>query len=294
MNELVLPLSHHLPFYKQKHIFFDTALSRLSTFLYERDRYLRLIDIGANVGAMVSFVSREVAGEFLCVEPDPKYFAILQKNTKTIKNVVCENALCDEQEHRRAVSMERFGGSGRVREKSNNTDIRITTVDNLVSKYPNFSDANIIKVDTEGYDYRVLRGAKRLLEAHKPAIFFELHPSFLSDIDEDPMFIFGFLSSIGYKHALIYDNFGVVAGRTPLIDIDRISNLLMLIKNQQIIDPVTKDVPSYFDILTIFDAHASNQFCQLEEQFYGDSGFYLERGSQVCNRLEYDAYTADQ
>ena len=65
-----------------------------------------------------------------------------------------------------------------------------------------------IKIDTDGFDCLILRGSLSILKIAKPIVFFEYDPFFLSKQNDDGISIFAALSSIGYKKALIYDNFG--------------------------------------------------------------------------------------
>ncbi len=46
------------------------------------------------------------------------------------------------------------------------------TLDALVEKYKDFSQANFLKIDTDGYDYKVIRGARNLLVLGKQAVPF--------------------------------------------------------------------------------------------------------------------------
>ena len=54
---------------------------------------------------------------------------------------------------------------------------------------------DVLKVDTDGFDAKVLRSARTLLADHHPCLFFELHPALWDEAGEDPRAAFAFLAS---------------------------------------------------------------------------------------------------
>ena len=56
-------------------------------------------------------------------------------------------------------------------------------------KQANFSP-NFIKIDTDGFDFKVLRGANNTLKTYKPVIFFEWDKIHLQAQNEDFLSIF--------------------------------------------------------------------------------------------------------
>ena len=72
-----------------------------------------------------------------------------------------------------------------------------------------FENVRLLKIDTDGYDLRVIRGARRLLKATKPVLFFEYSPDHMAAVGEhQPMRVFDELGDLGYDRLLFYDNFG--------------------------------------------------------------------------------------
>lgn len=64
-----------------------------------------------------------------------------------------------------------------------------------------FSAPDVIKIDVEGFEAKVLRGAKRLLELHKPTIFLEPHldqPVDMRNFGDTPEELYKFMSDLGY------------------------------------------------------------------------------------------------
>jgi hypothetical protein len=101
----------------------------------------------------------------------------------------------------------------------------IITLDELLNeKYPSFH-ADIMKVDTDGFDFKVIRGADNVIKKDRPAIFFEWDGALLKEQGENLISIFDYLNNQGYKRALVYDNFGEAL---TIVNTDDTINLTLL------------------------------------------------------------------
>ena len=259
---LIMNLSHNLPSYMMSYRYYNTALVRIASFLKERQGYLTMIDVGANIGDTVSLVSEVVKGDFLCIEGDEKYYQHLLVNTKSIDNVICVKAFCDQKNGVSNISLVRAKGSSRVSEQSVDGDLVINkvTVDSLIEKVAPFKKTNFIKIDTDGYDYKVIRGCDLLIAENKPTIFFELCPQLLRETGENPASIFDYLLQRGYRTALFYDNVGfpVMAFKT---DETKWIAQLMDYSNRK---------ETYFDVLIFHDSQEEDfgLFYKNEKKFF--------------------------
>ena len=63
-------------------------------------------------------------------------------------------------------------------------------------------DMDTIKIDVEGYEYRVLTGAKETLKKYKPLMFLEIHQHLLKLYNADIMDVYGALKDCKYR---VYD-----------------------------------------------------------------------------------------
>ena len=71
--------------------------------------------------------------------------------------------------------------------------------------YPGFKeefDIDTIKIDVEGYEHKVLMGAKETLKKYKPLMFLEIHQHLLKLYNADIMDVYASLKDCQYK---IYD-----------------------------------------------------------------------------------------
>lgn len=74
---------------------------------------------------------------------------------------------------------------------------RIDTLSNIFDAVP-----DVIKIDIEGCEYQALIGAFETITTHRPMIFIEVHPKFLSQYQNSIHDIASFVELIGYE---VYD-----------------------------------------------------------------------------------------
>lgn len=210
-RRIITHLSHRFPNFFTEWPLYDRALPRLASFIKERFKSLHMIDVGANVGETLNLIYAKVQGSFLCIEPSKKYFKLLVKNTQGISNVVLENIALGESTRSEASRIVEWGGTAYL-QKTTEQSMEILTLDQLIeSKHREFSNVNLIKIDTDGYDHKVIQGARNILSLSKPIVFFELAPSgHISTLGDDPFAVFPLLNELGYEHFLFYDNYGFI------------------------------------------------------------------------------------
>ncbi|MHC1579169.1 MAG: FkbM family methyltransferase [Candidatus Alkanophagales archaeon] len=128
------------------------------------DRNKVFVDVGACVGKYTVPMSFRY-GEVVAIEPNPQNVRLLTKNIELnrCRNVrVLELAVLDRRGTARlrlAGAQSRIGGEG--------VEVRTATLDDVVER------ADVIKIDVEGAELHVVRGARRLIEQHKPTFVIE-------------------------------------------------------------------------------------------------------------------------
>lgn len=172
--------------YQQSSI--DLAYTNISQFN-------QVIDIGGNVGLhSVRFAQK--FKEVVSFEPSLINFECLQKNCSTFDNVKLENCGLGEVEETVVISVpkntDNCGAFSIVDFKDYQLEliqerIVIKTLDSYKLS-PDF-----IKIDTQGYEMNVLRGAVNTIKQHKPVFLIECESKAqLNEVDE-------FLSKLGYN-----------------------------------------------------------------------------------------------
>jgi FkbM family methyltransferase len=199
--------SHHLP----------TILSELPDFgrnladivLTMEVREPRVIDVGANIGDTAVLLARFAPGaKVLCVEGDPHFMPDLRVNTSQITGVVLAEAILSDRTFEGRGKFVVTQGTAHLELDANGETIRMVTLDDLVKEYVEFSSPHVIKVDTDGFDPAILRGAKNLLISSRPVVFYEWHPHSYGIAGENDTNHSDFLMSLGYRRFIIYTNKG--------------------------------------------------------------------------------------
>lgn len=156
------------------------------------------VDVGANIGLMSIYAALKVGeqGNVIAFEPNPNTKKILEKNIQlnTIQNVKVEG-IALSSESKKSKIYDRWdvnrGGASLIKppQPTQSYDIEETTF----SEYFNSKQQiKLIKIDVEGYELEVLRGAK----------------AFISDTNTPPMLIVEFSSmrtnTFGEKTSPLY------------------------------------------------------------------------------------------
>lgn len=159
-----------------------------------------VVDVGAHIGTMTIIAASLLApgGRVLAFEPSPKFFAILQKNIAL--NTLSENV----QLYQLAVGAsvkETFINEAVADDTTNHIDtvgtpVSQTTLDTHTKNYPVI---DFLKIDVEGYELEVLKGARETL-AKTQTIYIEFYTKNLVGAGYDPNLIISLLT----KHFTLF------------------------------------------------------------------------------------------
>jgi FkbM family methyltransferase len=257
---LWMPFSHVLPFITHESLY-DELLPRISNFIRASRGFVCGIDVGANIGDTISPCLTEGGKDkdrFLAIEPTPLFFRYLKKNLERFPNVWLLQTLCDSKDSPGAYRTVPTRGTAAYEESnSKGSIIRASKLDSILEQFPQFADCNFFKIDTDGYDFRVIRGASELIVRTKPVILFECDVFGNLNYVEDVFETLQFLAEAGYKKALVYDNTGyLLLG----LDLTKTSCFAQALFHQLISER------HYFDILTMHDG--GQQFWEQELDYF--------------------------
>lgn len=207
--DLLLPFSHQLPFILKTYPLYSSNLARIAKYVKQKYEHLKFIDVGANIGDSIAILRKEAEFPILCIEGDDQFLSVLEKNAPIFAEVHIVQAYLGEFSNSMRGTTIKQGGTAHLSEnKVGENIIEVKKLSDVLKDYPSFWQSKMIKVDTDGFDCKILRGAADFLKSAKPIIFFEYDPFFLGDQGDDEISIFQDLSGYGYKNLLIYDNFG--------------------------------------------------------------------------------------
>jgi FkbM family methyltransferase len=169
---------------------YEEALSFIQQIItrdqYSMDRFLSDGDVIVDVGANIGVFSVKAAHDFpnakiYAIEPSSKTFEILKRNTEHYPRVSCLNeGLGDKEEWRQLATYANYPGNTRMddaKTKPHNPKywdvfvetVPLVTLDILVERHQ-LPCVDFIKMDTEGYEERVLKGAAQTIRKWKPVI----------------------------------------------------------------------------------------------------------------------------
>jgi FkbM family methyltransferase len=147
----------------------------------------------------------------LCVEGDDALLPILRENAAALgAGVVVEASFVGPDQLR--VDL---GSASDVGRNANLTGAVspsgaavLRSLDSILRDHPEFSHAKLLKTDTEGFDFDIIKGSLGFIQRSKPAIFFEYDPHLRPDQPRSGIETIHALVDAGYSDFLYYDNFG--------------------------------------------------------------------------------------
>jgi FkbM family methyltransferase len=137
------------------------------------------VDVGCHQGAILQMMMAYAPkGKFFCFEPLPHLFEFLTEHYGDNAQVSLNNvALSDSQgesSFNYVISNPGYSGLLKRRyDRPEEEDIKITVKTELMDTVLGDTPVDVIKIDVEGAELQVLRGAKQLLKRDKPLVVFE-------------------------------------------------------------------------------------------------------------------------
>ncbi len=131
-----------------------------------------VIDAGAWIGGHAMAYAKKVghAGAIWAFEPNPYAFTCLNRNMERFINVRCDKIALGDFYGTVAFSVKRgWGDSGHVGDDQWTDDVNMRPLDHYDTT-PNF-----IKMDVEGCELKVLKGAAKTIEKHRPVMVIEIN-----------------------------------------------------------------------------------------------------------------------
>jgi FkbM family methyltransferase len=230
-HQIRLPLSHALPLVLQYYPDYSENLARVANCVYAKYPDLKIIDIGANIGDSVFVIRNKIPCPIFCIEGDLAFFKILQTNTATCKNVVIKQAFIGDSDTTKNKELIVVSGTAHFTD-SVNTSTEFRKLSTVLIEEPQFAQAKLLKIDTDGFDLAIIRGSTDFIQTAKPILFFEYDPFFLKNQKEDGISIFSLLQKLGYHSMVIYDNFGRYLISLPLTETNQIADLHRYLLNR--------------------------------------------------------------
>ena len=174
-----------------------------------------LLDIGANKGIYTYWMSKKAGsgGRVISFEPQPELGGFLNdvKASFGLDNVQIENVGLSDQAGTFSLIRGSAGSGGAMLESENKdlihqipglhkVEVELRTLDEYFEGNDP-KELSFIKIDVEGHEMSVFRGAVNTLKKHKPTILFECHHEAAKKGES-----FALLSELGYRGFFIHQN----------------------------------------------------------------------------------------
>ena len=127
-----------------------------------------IVDVGANIG-YYSLLAGKTAKKVYAIEPEELNFSILKKNTQSngLKNIELIKAGAGRRQGKVTIKRSKIN-PGAHKVEMEGGEITMIKLDDLIKE-----KVDVIKIDVEGMEANVIRGAKNLIEKWRPIIFLE-------------------------------------------------------------------------------------------------------------------------
>lgn len=189
---------------------YEPAVS--SMFLRHVEPNRDVIDVGANVGFFTVGAARRLEeGRVLAIEPTAGAFGRLATNVKdngVAERVVMEKVLIADAPGEGSVNVvdgkEEYASVGRLvhpsvvkADRVNQEEVPIVTLDFLVAKHR--LAPSLIKIDVEGGEFKVLRGATETMRRFRPYIMAECSDAMLALQGSSSVELRALIANFGYR-----------------------------------------------------------------------------------------------
>lgn len=207
---LDLPHDHFLDVYQKLYPRYDYILGEIAKIVFEHFPLEDgAIDIGANIGDSAALLRKYHKIPILCIEGVPYFLEFLKRNCANIgEQITIEAAFVGTGEEKIPDSFQPLSGTYSLTSSQTETTTPTLTLSTILERRKEFSRAKLIKIDTDGFDFKIIKSSLNELAKMKPILFFEYDIFFSKEGSAEALETMNLLQDIGYQHFIVYDNFG--------------------------------------------------------------------------------------
>lgn len=158
------------------------------------------LDIGTNVGEVLMNLARRVGttGQVIGFEPNPTTLAKCRHNLSLnhFSNVEVHKVALGDSPGEAMLGHPQGMNAGADRIGSSGVPVQVTTLDAFGDR---LDRVDLIKIDVEGFDLKVLRGGEKLIERFHPVLFIEFCDANLREQGDSTADLIRWLKEHGYE-----------------------------------------------------------------------------------------------
>jgi FkbM family methyltransferase len=163
--------------------------STLEVIKREVRKGMTTVDVGANLGWYSLHLSRLVgdSGRVVAFEPDQRNFLLLSRNISSngIKNVTAIQNIVSDYEGMRQLYLSSHSGEHSIVRKSERSAYCASTTIDRYALETDLRHVDLMRIDAEGSEPLVIRGASRVIVECLPAIVMEFQPCLWPEAERD-------------------------------------------------------------------------------------------------------------
>lgn len=162
-----------------------------------------IIDVGANIGCYAYAFLNKIGhlGTAYCFEPSSESYECLVHNLEPFTNAILSDKAVSSNNSTFKIQRDNDNVGMNYCEEVKNGKIKSVTIDSLQLKKCNF-----IKLDCEGMELEVLKGASKTIEEFKPIMFIEINEHTLKRRGLCGQDVLDYLKMFDYKLSNVYPN----------------------------------------------------------------------------------------
>jgi len=163
---------------------------------------MNVLDVGAHRGVTTVALAKSVGpeGRVYAFEPVPEFYEAAGENLSRnrVKNAEVFNLALSDQ--KKPLLFHKRGDSSGIVPGENGELITVeaTTIADFLAQQ-GLKRIDVLSMDCEGSELRVLKGAGAFLGKQTPRIFCEIHQGFLASLGESAGDVAAFLEGLGYR-----------------------------------------------------------------------------------------------
>lgn len=205
-RKVLLNYGYPYPIYSRCYPLFNQGFLELVHLCYQfSQKPLTLVDAGAAIGDTILLIlanGSSLVQKFYALEGDEAFCRYLKYNLRDFPEVevICQ-LLSDRPGEEKSLRRLHPGTASVQGERK----LQATTLDVL---FKNSGPIDLLKIDVDGYDGKVLLGSQEILRRFSPAVIFEWHPLLYEQTGNDWRIPFEILGGAGYDRFLWLTKFG--------------------------------------------------------------------------------------
>lgn len=206
-----------------------SLVDEMNCFLEATKKKERLLDIGALHGIFsIVFAIQSPSRTVLSIDASPIAFARLLYNIhkNELSNIVPVECAVSEKAGVLSMHYEWEHAVAAGTDSTNKQlDVEMDTCDNLCDSRA--FDPDVIKIDVEGHEIKVLKGLSEIIRRCSPLIFLEIHPRRIAEEGDDINFLEEFFGGLGYTASWVsggnfpLSSFAILSGKNDHLVLKR-------------------------------------------------------------------------